>query len=600
MIDHLFQIVINNVLISFILSIFAAVVGITLKRPMLTHLLWLLVFLKLLIPPIIMVSTISNPWIPDVAMSFNSDIKEELTMPQPIAYESKQIFNSSLETKSALVKYGKQWVFFSWLSGSMVLLSWSIFQTFRFHKLLKKESETAPLKIQEIAISSSTYLGLKTVPLIRMTNANISPMVWWAGGKLWLVMPATLIAQMNAAQLQLIISHELAHISRWDYLCRWIEWIACICFWWNPVVWWARRNLRASEEICCDELVLSSIKPEPYIYGDTLIKAIDILLCTPRVQMVMASNFNGGDLLKRRLQLIISKGQNRTKLRWVNACILLAAIILLPLGLMQAKNNDKNELESHLNVVENKLNKTSKKLSEEQSKKAEFIKAYDQFSKNMALNPDYQKTIRYALTNTMVKNFDPLFKKLNISKEEFEEFKNILVDRMMEIQNVVSQYTITASDDEKAIMNQKRNEINNRYKDRINEFLGEKNSAIYVSYLMRVPERSNLDFFLQTVSPEKKISEEQTDTIIDIMYTGRMVVFEKMGPELDMDSSANLTEQNITREIEKYKLVYNKYVEATRGILPDDQVEQYKNHLQRNLEGNESMMKTRLFMKDNK
>ena len=57
---------------------------------------------------------------------------------------------------------------------------------------------------------------------------------------------------------QWIVAHELAHVRRRDYLVRWVEWLACVCFWWNPVVWWAQRNLRAMEEICCDDLVLST------------------------------------------------------------------------------------------------------------------------------------------------------------------------------------------------------------------------------------------------------------------------------------------------------------------------------------------------------
>lgn len=600
MIDFLLNIALNNVCISLALAIVAVIVGNTLKRPVITHLLWLLVFIKLLMPPLIMIPAISIPLINKTAPAFNVNVNESQEMRSFEASYMGDTTSSSQETKSVLLTHGKQLMFLLWPAGSVVIFLWSIFQACRFDRLLKMESETAPPEIQSIARNAASCLGLKAVPIIRTTPANISPMVWWAGGKLCLVIPSTLFERMDAGQLRLILAHELAHISRWDYLCRWIEWMACVCFWWNPVVWWSKHNLRVNEEICCDELVLSSMKPEPYTYGDTLLKAIDILLSTPRFQMVMASNFNGGDLLKIRMKLIISKSQSGSKLRWLNACILVAAVFLLPLGIMQAKDNDNNELEHHLNAVEKELDKASEEFSEELSKKDEFKKAYEQFSKNMRSNPAYQKSMRDSITQSMLKGYDPLFKKLNISKEEFDEFKSILADRMQEVQNSTLPNILTASAEAKAEMNQRMMEIKNKYKDKVNEFLGEENLKIYVDYQMRLPVRSGLNNFMDTVPPDNRISEEQTETLIDSMYAARKAVYDEMGPDIDMNLSSNLTEENVNRYIDKVKMVYDKYMEAIRGVLPDDQAEQYKAYLNRNLEMTESMMKTQMFMLKNK
>ena len=596
MIDLLFNIALNNVSISLALAIIAVIVGKTLKRPVVTHLLWLLVFVKLLIPPLITVPTIPAALISPADVSVVSSLYEQQEMPPLMVNEGENKIHLPKESKYLLFNKGKQFLFFLCLTGSMLFFIWSLIQAYRFHQLLKKESETAPPGIQSIAIKSASCLGLKTAPIIRTTPANISPMVWWAGGRLWLVIPAALIDKMETEQLRLILSHELAHISRWDYLCRWIEWLACVFFWWNPVVWWARHNLRANEEICCDELVLSSMKPEPYDYGNTLLKAIDILLCTPRFQMAMASNFNGGDLLKRRLKLIISKKQGGLKLRWLNACILLTAVVLLPLGIMQAKGKDNNELEHHLSTVEKKLDRTTKELSKELSQKAEFKRAYEQYQKNMSSNPVWQKSMRDSIMQSMLKQYNPLFIKLNMSKEEFEKLQSIHADRIMEIQDIVLPNMLTATDEEKAEMNHKRMEINNKYKDIVNEFLGEENSKIYVSYVMKLSERTSINYFMETVPAENRISDEQLDALIDSMYTARKTIYDEMGPDLDFNSSSNLTEENIARQIEKERLVYEKYIEACSEILPEDQTEQFKRHLERNLNMSESNMKTRMFM----
>ena len=33
----------------------------------------------------------------------------------------------------------------------------------------------------------------------------------------------------------------------------------------DPVMRWAQRNLRATEEICCDELLIGYLNPKPYL-----------------------------------------------------------------------------------------------------------------------------------------------------------------------------------------------------------------------------------------------------------------------------------------------------------------------------------------------
>lgn len=258
-----------------------------------------------------------------------------------------------------------------------------------------------------------------------------------------------------------------------------------------------------------------------------------------------------------------------------------------------------NDLQDNLNSIEEEIDKTSEELFVELNKKNSFKKAYEQFSKNLSSNPAFQKTIRDSMTQSLLKQYDPLFKKLDISKEDFDEFKNILADRVMEIQNVMLPDVVTASDEDKTEMNQKIREINLKYKDRVNDFLGEENSKIYASYQQSLSERSSLGFFMETVPADIRISENQTEALIDKMYEARKAVYDQTGPDIDLNSSANLTEENVNRYIDRMKMVYDKYLEVSRSVLPDDQAEQYKAYLSRVLNSTESTLRTRLFMNEN-
>ncbi|MBO6004269.1 MAG: M56 family metallopeptidase, partial [Verrucomicrobia bacterium] len=76
-------------------------------------------------------------------------------------------------------------------------------------------------------------------------------------------------------QIKWVLAHELAHISRRDHWVRWLEWLTAMIFWWNPLVYLGRNRLRANEEICCDDKVLSTLPVTPRQYASTLLDALE-------------------------------------------------------------------------------------------------------------------------------------------------------------------------------------------------------------------------------------------------------------------------------------------------------------------------------------
>jgi polyhydroxyalkanoate synthesis regulator phasin len=213
-------------------------------------------------------------------------------------------------------------------------------RVFRFGRLLAMQATVPPPELQGEAERIARRLGLATAPTIRTVAAHLSPMVWWTGGPVRIVIPRTLLDEMKVQDWQWIVAHELAHVRRRDYLVRWVEWLACVCFWWNPVVWWAQRNLRAVEEICCDDLVLSTWHPKPKSYADSLLAAVEFL-ARPAVRApALASEINSGGSLERRFRMIVSGQSNQANSRWSRMCVLACALAVLPLGMASAQDYD--------------------------------------------------------------------------------------------------------------------------------------------------------------------------------------------------------------------------------------------------------------------
>ncbi|MBL7188128.1 MAG: hypothetical protein ISS70_17535 [Phycisphaerae bacterium] len=331
MTDFLFQMGLSNACLSLALAIVAMVVGAKARRPQLAHMLWLFVFIKLVTPPIVKIPIITIPQQPETTVAINDH-----STPGPQLTNSRE-FDVDVQLSGAWNR-ARVWLPPVWLMGSVVVFAWSMVRVCRFSRLLAKRSDVAPQELQNAAAKIARRLGLNTIPTICTTSARISPMVWWSGGKVRVVIPATLLDQMDAQQSQWILAHELAHVRRRDYLVRWLEWLACVCFWWNPVVWWAQRNLRAMEEICCDELVISCLNPKPKTYANSLLSAVEFLARPALRPPAMASEVNSGGFLERRFKMIVSENSKRSNTRWLQICVLLCAMVVLPVGIALAQD----------------------------------------------------------------------------------------------------------------------------------------------------------------------------------------------------------------------------------------------------------------------
>lgn len=343
MTEFLFQAGFSNALFSLLLAITALAAGLVIRRPQLVYLMWLLVFIKLLTPPVMSVPVAPALWQPAQGSTAQIQLEEfslgnsdlaAVKQPADQTYlvghgtEASQMTNRAVNWLAT----AKTWLPLALLLGSLLAFSWSVVHILSFHRRLTADAKPAPPEIQTATAAAAQQLNLPRVPRVCTTSAHMSPLVWWLGGQLAIIVPAQLLEQLDCQQRQLVLAHELAHIRRRDYIVRWLEWLACLSFWWNPVVWWAQRNLRATEEMCCDALVLSSLKPQPRIYARSLLTVVEFLAYPALRAPALASEISSGGLFLRRCRMIVSENANRATARWMRALVILFAILVLPLG----------------------------------------------------------------------------------------------------------------------------------------------------------------------------------------------------------------------------------------------------------------------------
>ena len=338
MIDVLLQIGMAKLLVSMVLAGLALAVHRRVDHPGAAHLMWLLVLVVLLLPAVVAV-----PVLPGEGGAVAVGVEEAAV--QGGSASQSEAHAAGLEGAAPgatllarMAERGKPGLAVAWLAVATVLLGWTLTRALRFRRWLARTSLPAPPELRNELTAIGHRLGLARLPAVHTTTARVSPMVYWAGGRVRLVVPTFLLARLDRQALRTVLAHELAHVRRRDHLVRWIEWLACSAFWWNPVAWWARRELRAAEEASCDALGVTALKCAPRDYANSLLRVMETLSKppTPATPAFATGVVRGrsSNSLERRLRILASGGSSDNGPRWIRVTGAAAAVCLLPLGLV--------------------------------------------------------------------------------------------------------------------------------------------------------------------------------------------------------------------------------------------------------------------------
>lgn len=216
-----------------------------------------------------------------------------------------------------------------WLAGSAVLVCWIVRGAVRVRALLRS-SQSAPGDLAQRAAELSKRIGLRRCPRVTVVDATIPPIVWCPGWVPRIVLPAALIESLDSDEVDAVVAHELSHVRRWDHLIRWVEVLAIVAFWWNPVAWYARRRLREAEESCCDAWVVWALPDHRRCYGRTLMKTFEFLTDDRRVTPLAGTAF-GGALNPTRIEMIVNQNVRRRLSPGLLIPVLLISACVLPL-----------------------------------------------------------------------------------------------------------------------------------------------------------------------------------------------------------------------------------------------------------------------------
>lgn len=338
MYDIVLQIGASKLVVSLVLAGMAWCVQRRGAHPAVAHPLWLLVLVALLLPAVVSVPVLPGVAGAEVLASDEVTPMAQAGVPIPVGAAGLDDADPGSPFPARITGNVKAGLATVWLAVTALLLGLTLVRTLRFRRWLGRTSRPAPPQLVRDAGEIGCRLGLARMPAVHTTTARVSPMVCWTGGSIRLVVPSFLAGNLDRRELRAVLAHELAHIRRRDHLVRWIEWLACTAFWWNPVAWWARRELRVAEEASCDALGAAATMSTPRAYAASLVRVVEAMSGpptppTPALASGVASAGSSSSL-ERRLRLLVKGGSSDRTPRGMRATVAGAAACLLPLGLV--------------------------------------------------------------------------------------------------------------------------------------------------------------------------------------------------------------------------------------------------------------------------
>lgn len=297
--------------------------------PAMRHALWLLVLVKLLTPPLV-VWPWELPLLPvqpgsvaeggaarrgaEETTQTEADVEVVWTVLDDSVADRSLVPGEalSLDEPSPASQLGEAawrqpaWLatllFDGWLAGVACMVLVHVVRIVRFRRLLD-DREPAPRWLLSQVDKLALRLRVRR-PVTLVLPGIHSPFIW-SLVRPWLLWPAALMERLSQDSRRSVIVHELAHIRRRDHWVGWVQMAAECIWWWNPLFWFVRRQLRLDAELACDAWVVSTLPDDRRAYAEALIEVTELVSQTTAPVPALGMSGVARQDFERRLTMIM-------------------------------------------------------------------------------------------------------------------------------------------------------------------------------------------------------------------------------------------------------------------------------------------------------
>jgi beta-lactamase regulating signal transducer with metallopeptidase domain len=189
--------------------------------------------------------------------------------------------------------------------GTVLMMLVQLIRIVRMHRLLKR-SVPAPAELESTVGTLAAQMNVRP-PRARLSSDIQSPLVC-ALGRSVLLWPASRADGLPAGGRQAVLLHELAHLARHDHWVGWLELVATCFWWWNPLFWYVRHQLRENSELACDAWVMGLLPEGRRAYARALVDLAELNSRNRFPAPALGIGDGSRTLFERRLVMIMGDG----------------------------------------------------------------------------------------------------------------------------------------------------------------------------------------------------------------------------------------------------------------------------------------------------
>lgn len=187
--------------------------------------------------------------------------------------------------------------------------------------------------LEELVEQARRAAGLRRPVRLRLSEQPLSPAVCGLVRPV-VLLPRALAERLRPDQMRAVLVHELVHLRRGDAWCNLCQALLQILYWWHPLLWLANARIRRTREEAVDDAVMLALEEGADMYAPTLLQVARLALRRPLASLGLVGILESRSFLGQRIERLLDFHPPRQAgLTLASVCSVLAfAALAVPMG----------------------------------------------------------------------------------------------------------------------------------------------------------------------------------------------------------------------------------------------------------------------------
>ena len=148
------------------------------------------------------------------------------------------------------------WIVPLWMAGVLIVYARTLSGWMAAQQLRRSGARPAPAFWQErLGMLAGRLHVSRTVVLLKSWLVDAPVVIGFLRPAI--LLPVSALTGLPPTQLEAILTHELAHIRRHDYVVNLVQTLVEGLLFYHPAVWWVSTLVRTERENCCDDAAVA-------------------------------------------------------------------------------------------------------------------------------------------------------------------------------------------------------------------------------------------------------------------------------------------------------------------------------------------------------